>query len=151
MGKSEISWYSVKCVSMVKFFIVKLIWINAGQDMTIVGEPCNVDAHANFSALFMTNVCPRLCVHMYCAHCTYRCLVDRSQHLIHPGDTTHDTHKTHTDKVKCWAWVPRLTNSSLGKILDLFYCKTFGLKRSYMVSILKARKHTKRIGSKKDY
>jgi len=73
--------------------------------MAIVGEPCNVDAHANFPDLLMTNVYPRLCVHMYgthYTHCTlhytlYTCLVDRSEHCIHPGDTTHDTHKTQSD------------------------------------------------------
>ena len=40
---------------------------NAGHDMAKVGEPCNVDAHANnIPALFM--LCPRLCLHMYCTH-----------------------------------------------------------------------------------
>ena len=60
----------------------------------MVGEPCNVDAHANFPDLLMTNVCPWLCVHMYCT--LYSCLVDQSEHHI------HDTHKKQdTDKVKC--------------------------------------------------
>ena len=38
---------------------------NAGQNMAIVGEPCNVDAYANIPALFLTMLCQRLCVHMY--------------------------------------------------------------------------------------
>ena len=29
---------------------------NAGQNMAIVGEPCNVDAHANIPALFITEL-----------------------------------------------------------------------------------------------
>ena len=48
-----------------------------------------------------------VCTHVLC-NCThwlwlYNCLVDRSEYCIHPGDTTH-----HTDRVKCWARVPRL-------------------------------------------
>ena len=49
-------------------------------------------------------VVPILCVYMYCTtvhtdcDCTvYSCLVDRSEHHVHPGDTTHDTHKTQTN------------------------------------------------------
>ena len=41
---------------------------NAGHDMAIVGEPCNAAAHAKIPALFMSILCPRLCVHMYCTH-----------------------------------------------------------------------------------
>ena len=33
---------------------------NAGHDMAIVGEPCNTDAHAQISALFMSMFCPQL-------------------------------------------------------------------------------------------
>ena len=73
---------------------------NCGHEMAIVGEPCNVDAHANFSDLFMTNICAWMCVHMYCTHCTlYSCLVDGSEHRIHPGDTTH-THMTQDTRHK---------------------------------------------------
>ena len=36
------------------------IWKNAGHDMAIVGEPCNIDAHANILALLMTLLCPWL-------------------------------------------------------------------------------------------
>ena len=39
---------------------------NAGHNMAIVGEPCNVDAHANNPGLFMTMLCPQLCVRLYC-------------------------------------------------------------------------------------
>ena len=39
-----------------------------GHDMAIVGEPCNGNAHAKIPYLFMTMVCPRLCVHMYCMY-----------------------------------------------------------------------------------
>ena len=44
---------------------------NAGHNMAIVGEPCNADAHAKITALFMSMLCPRLCVHMYCTHCVF--------------------------------------------------------------------------------
>ena len=37
---------------------------NAGHEMAIVGEPCNVDAYAKIPALFRTMLCPRLGVHM---------------------------------------------------------------------------------------
>ena len=42
-------------------------------------------------------VVPMLCVHMYCTHSLwlYSCLVDRLEHRIHPGDTTH-THTRYT-------------------------------------------------------
>ena len=33
--------------------------------LAIVGEPCNVDTHANMTALFKTMLCPRLCVHIH--------------------------------------------------------------------------------------
>ena len=89
---------------------------NAGHEMAIVGEPCNVDAHAKIPALFITMFCP-LCAHDVCTHvlynCThwlwlFRCLVDHSEQRIHPGDTTQDKHTTHPDRVKFWARVPRL-------------------------------------------
>ena len=41
---------------------------NAGHDMAIVGEPCNADTHAKIPALFISMLCLRLCVHMYCTH-----------------------------------------------------------------------------------
>ena len=45
--------------------------------MAIVGEPCNVHAHANNPGLFMTMLCQRLCVSMYCTpvHTDYDCTV----------------------------------------------------------------------------
>ena len=39
---------------------------NAGHEMAIVGEPCNVFAHAKIPALFITMLCP-------C--CVYTCTV----------------------------------------------------------------------------
>ena len=57
------------------------------------------------------------CAHVVCTHvlynCTYwlwlySCLVDWSEHRIHPGDTTQTWHTHDTDKVKCWARVPWL-------------------------------------------
>ena len=41
---------------------------NAGHEMAIVREPCNVDAHAKIPALFRTMLFPWLCVHMHCTH-----------------------------------------------------------------------------------
>ena len=41
---------------------------NAGYDMTIIGEPCNIDAHAFIPAVLMTMLCARLGEHMYCTH-----------------------------------------------------------------------------------
>ena len=38
---------------------------NAGHNLAIVGEPCNVDAHANNPGLFMTMLCPWLRAHLY--------------------------------------------------------------------------------------
>ena len=32
--------------------------------MAVVREPCNIDAHAKIPDIFMTMVCPRLCVHI---------------------------------------------------------------------------------------
>ena len=83
---------------------------NANHEMALVGEPCNVNSHANIPALFKTMLCPWLCVHMYCTHWLwlYSCLINQSEHRIHPEDTTY-THTTqHTYRVKCWAQVPRL-------------------------------------------
>ena len=83
--------------------------------MAIVGEPCNADAHAKIPALFMSMLCPPLCVHMYCTHWlwVYSCLsslTDRSIASIRGHHT--DTHTPHTHRVKCWAQVPRLKNLS---------------------------------------
>ena len=50
------------CLIMLAF--VNVYEKNAGHEMAIVGEPCNVDAHAIIPALFITM--PMLCVHMYC-------------------------------------------------------------------------------------
>ena len=78
-------------------------WIkkNAANNMANVGKPCKVDDHDNYPALFMTTLCPRLGVHVLWL---YSCLVDQSEHCIHPGDITlHTGDTTHTDKVKCWA------------------------------------------------
>ena len=67
--------------------------------MAIVGEPCNVDVHAKILALFITMLC-LCCAHVVCTvqlytltvTVLYSCLVDYSEHRIHPGDTTHHTH-----------------------------------------------------------
>ena len=49
---------------------------NAGHEMAIVGEPCNVDAHAKNPALFRTMLCPRLCcVYTYTVHTDCDCTV----------------------------------------------------------------------------
>jgi len=40
--------------------------------MAIVGEPCNVDAHAKIPALFITMLCPR-CAYDVCTHVLYNC------------------------------------------------------------------------------
>ena len=75
--------------------------------MAIVREPCNVDAHAKIPALFMSLLYPQLCVR---THVLYTLIVtvqlsflsDRSEHRIHPGDTTtHTPHTHHTHKAKC--------------------------------------------------
>ena len=61
-------------------------------------------------------VVPMLCVHMYCTtvhtdcDCTVVSLTDQSIASIQGTPHTHHTLRIthHTDKVKCWAWVPRL-------------------------------------------
>ena len=73
--------------------------------MAIVGEPCNVDTRANILALFMTLLCPRLCVDMYYTNTLVvtvqlSFLSDRSEHCTHPGDTTHHTHTLHITQTK---------------------------------------------------
>ena len=56
-SSSEQSPYS--SISMENFYnpLVSNIYKNAGHDMAIVGEPCNVDAHAKILASFMTMLC----------------------------------------------------------------------------------------------
>ena len=49
-------------------FNIKGFFKNAGHNMAIVGEPCNVDAHAKILGLFMNMLCQRLCVRMYCMY-----------------------------------------------------------------------------------
>ena len=74
---------------------------NAGHEMAKVGEPCNVDAHANILALFMTMLCPWLCVHMYCTpdcDCTVVSLTDQRIASIHGTPHSTHTHMTHTHK-----------------------------------------------------
>ena len=58
----------------------------------IVGEPCNVDAHAKIPALFRTTLCPRLCVHMHCKHWLwwYSCCLISYQSI---ASITHHTHR----------------------------------------------------------
>ena len=71
--------------------------------MAIVGEPCNGDAHAKIPALFMP---PAVCTHvLYTLIVTVQLsfLSDRSEHRIHPGDTTHHTHTTHTRQSQMWS------------------------------------------------
>ena len=70
--------------------------------MAIVGEQCNVDAHANNPGLFMTMLCPRLCVRLYCTpvhtdcDCTVVSLTDQSIVSIQGTPHKHDTHMTQT-------------------------------------------------------
>ena len=45
---------------------------NAYHDIAIVGEPCNIDAHAKIPALFITMLCPR-CDHVVHTHVLYNC------------------------------------------------------------------------------
>ena len=45
---------------------------NVGHGMAIVGEPCNVDAHAKIPAQFITMLWPR-CAHVVCTHVLYNC------------------------------------------------------------------------------
>ena len=62
------------------------------------------EAYANNPGLFMTILCPRLCVRLYCTSvhtdcdCTVVSLTDQSIASIQ--GTSH-THHTHTDRVKC--------------------------------------------------
>ena len=87
------------------WFSMRLVKQNAGHDMAIVREPCNVGPHANILALFMGMLCPWLCVHIYCTHWLwlYSCLsflTDRNIAFIQgtPPHTTHHTpHITHTE------------------------------------------------------
>ena len=44
--------------------------------MAIVREPCNIDAHANILALFMTMPCPAMCT----VHTVY---TDRGPGTVH--------------------------------------------------------------------
>ena len=67
--------------------------------MAIVGEPYNVDTHANNPGLFKTMLCPWLCVRLYCTpvhtdcDCTVVSLTDQSIASIQGTPHTHDTHK----------------------------------------------------------
>ena len=85
--------------------------------------PCNADVHAKIPALFMSILWPRLCVHLYCTHWLwlYSCLSSLTDWSIASiqgtPDTRHHTH-THTDRVKCWARVPRLKKCLNYKLLS---------------------------------
>ena len=111
-------WQFCMCLFQLEFSTMHLR--NAGHNIAIVGEPYNVDAHANIPDQFMTILCPRLCVHMYFTHWLwlYSCLSSltaRSIASIQGTPHTHTRHTTHdtSHRVKCWARVPRL------KILDM--------------------------------
>ena len=72
----------------------------AGHNMAIVGEPRNVNTHANNPESIHDYVVPTAVCTLVLYTCThwlwlYSCLVDRSEHRIHLGDTTHTWH-THT-------------------------------------------------------
>jgi len=70
--------------------------------MAIVGEPCNVEAYADNPGLFMTMLCPRLCVRLYCTpvhtdcDCTVVSMTDQSIASIQGTPDTHHTHMPHT-------------------------------------------------------
>ena len=59
--------------------------------MFIFGEPCNVDAHAKIPALFMTILCPRLCVSTVQTYCTVVLLTNQSIASIQGHHTPHNT------------------------------------------------------------
>ena len=75
---------------------------NAGHYMAIFGEPCNDDAHTNNPGLFMTMLCPRQCVRLYCTpvhtdcDCTVVLLTNQSIASIQRTPHTHDTHTQDT-------------------------------------------------------
>ena len=79
----------------VKYSIIhdcSLLDKNNGHDMAIVGEPCNVDTHANIHDLFMTMLCPQLCVLNTCT-----VTVQLSCWLTRASDPSrgHHTHTRH--------------------------------------------------------
>ena len=68
---------------------------NAGNDMAKVGEPCNVDTHANSCSIHDYVVPSAVCTHvLYTLIVTVQLsfLSDQLEHRIHPGDTTTHTH-----------------------------------------------------------
>ena len=71
---------------------------NAGHDMALVWEPCNVDAHANIHDYVVPMA--------VCTHVLYTLIVtvqlaflsDQSEHRMAPGNTTQTPHThTHTE------------------------------------------------------
>ena len=71
---------------------------NASHDMAIVGNHATSMLMAIF-LIYSWLCCAHSCVYTCTVHCThwlwlYSCFVDRSEHHIHPGDTTHHTHTT---------------------------------------------------------
>ena len=71
-----------------------------GKNVAVVGDPRNVDAHANNPGLFMT----MLCVCLYCTpvhtdcDCTVVSLTDQSIASIQGKPHTHSHTHTHTHK-----------------------------------------------------
>ena len=69
---------------------------NAGHNIPIDGEPCNIDAHANIPALFLTMFCPQLTDNDY--DCTVDSLADQIIASIQGTPHTHQTvHIRHTE------------------------------------------------------
>jgi len=107
---------------------------NAGHDMAIVREPRNVDAHANISDLFMTMLCPRLCVLTVTVQLS--CWLVRALHPSRGHHTWHTRtwHTQDTDKVKWWARVPRLKKTYHVNLMNV-YCHIYSKSRVYHIDL----------------
>ena len=64
-------------------------------------KPCSVDTHANNPCLYMSMLCPQLCVRFYCQYTltvTVVSLTDQSIPSIQGTPHTHDTHSQDTHR-----------------------------------------------------
>ena len=68
--------------------------------MAIVGEPCNVNAHANNPGLFMTMLSPLLCVRLYWTpvhtDCDFTVVLLTNQSIASIQGTPHIPHTPDT-------------------------------------------------------